>query len=206
MPKTPVDYAQTAIYKIVCKDLAVKDMYVGSTTSIVKRRFSHKSRCANPAASQYNYKVYQCIRKTGGWSNWELVLVESFPCTTGEEQRMRERHWLEVLGANLNSMSPIVTEIVVKPNRKFIETEYIKAAYGHDNGNISFNIWFATTFNSGQELNVSKREVDKLITMDALAFRRELERSHVEFTYESQERLTIDGVREKGFYHGFGLK
>ena len=42
MPKKNIDYSKTIIYKIVCKDLAVKDVYVGSTTHFINRKYGHK--------------------------------------------------------------------------------------------------------------------------------------------------------------------
>jgi hypothetical protein len=38
MPKTTIDYSKTVIYKIVCNDLDVKDIYIGSTTEFTKRK------------------------------------------------------------------------------------------------------------------------------------------------------------------------
>ena len=35
------------IYKIVCKDVAVKEIYVGSTTNLKVRKCAHKSSCNN---------------------------------------------------------------------------------------------------------------------------------------------------------------
>jgi hypothetical protein len=32
MPKQPMDYSKTIVYKICCKDVDVKDVYVGHTT------------------------------------------------------------------------------------------------------------------------------------------------------------------------------
>ena len=94
MPKTAIDYSHTVIYKIVCKDLAVSYVYVGSTTNLIKRRQAHKSSCNNPKARNYSFKVYETIRGNGGWDNWEVVLVESYPdCTSSEEDRKREREW-----------------------------------------------------------------------------------------------------------------
>lgn len=33
MPRTAIDYLKTIIYKIVCNDLNVKDVYVGGTSN-----------------------------------------------------------------------------------------------------------------------------------------------------------------------------
>ena len=42
MPKTPIDYTKTVIYKIVCLDLDIKDSCVGSTTSFIKREYNQE--------------------------------------------------------------------------------------------------------------------------------------------------------------------
>ena len=46
MPRTPIDYSKSVIYKIqhLEKDELV---YVGSTTNFVKRKNKHKSCCKN---------------------------------------------------------------------------------------------------------------------------------------------------------------
>ena len=38
MPKENIDYSKTIIYKIVCKDINIKDCYVGSTTNFTNRK------------------------------------------------------------------------------------------------------------------------------------------------------------------------
>ena len=47
MPKTEIDYSNTIIYKIVCKDQNIKDIYVGHTTNFVQRKHAHKQNCNN---------------------------------------------------------------------------------------------------------------------------------------------------------------
>jgi predicted GIY-YIG superfamily endonuclease len=63
MPRTPINYQNTVIYKIVCNDLNIKDLYVGHTTDFTKRKCCHKTRCGNINGKHYNYKVYDYIRK-----------------------------------------------------------------------------------------------------------------------------------------------
>jgi hypothetical protein len=198
MPKTDINYTRTSIYKIVCKDLDVKEIYVGSTTNIVQRRFSHASQCMNPKSGAYNYKVYQCIRKLGGWENWNLVLVEHFPCASSEEQRMRERHWIEILGATMNSNNPI------KKDLKIVQKQTIQVI-NICHGKIDFPAWFASTFTIGKDLKCPKQKVDSA-TMQRTSFIDQLKRAGIEFSYASQERKTIDGIPYKGFYYGFELK
>ena len=73
MPKTPIDYSKTIIYKIVCKDLNVKDVYVGHTTDFIRRKRQHNSVCNCETSLRHNLKVYQLIRDSGGWENWSMI-------------------------------------------------------------------------------------------------------------------------------------
>ena len=45
MPKNNINYSNTIIYKIVCIDLNIKDLYIGSTTDSYNRKSNHKSKC-----------------------------------------------------------------------------------------------------------------------------------------------------------------
>ena len=106
MPAREIDYSKTIIYKIVCNDLAITDLYVGSTTHFTRRKNEHKCRC-NGGTKKSEYTIYQTIRNNGGWLNWSMVQIEVFPCANGNESRARERYWYEQLNANLNMLCPI---------------------------------------------------------------------------------------------------
>jgi len=109
MPKIAIDYSKTIIYKLVCNDLTVTDLYVGHTTNFTKRKNSHKSRCCNVNTIEYNYKVYQTIRENGGWDNWNMVQIEEFCCNNKIEACARERYWYEQLKGTLNIVYPART-------------------------------------------------------------------------------------------------
>jgi hypothetical protein len=107
MPKKAIDYSKIVIYKIVCNDLNIKDVYVGSTTDFRKRKNQHKTNCCNVDGEKYNLKVYQMIRANGGWYNWTMIEIEKYTtCLDGNEARARERHWIELLSANMNIQVP----------------------------------------------------------------------------------------------------
>ena len=125
MPKQIMDFSKTVIYKICCKDLSVKDVYVGSTTCIVKRRYEHKNTCANENRKAYNLQIYRFIRDHGGFENWDVIVVEQYPCENSEQKRTRERHWMETLGATLNSNRAIITEQEVKEEMKVYYTDHV---------------------------------------------------------------------------------
>jgi len=103
MPRTAVDYSKTIIYKIVCNDLNVKDVYVGGTSNFRIRKNKHKSCCT----TKKTYKIYQIIRDNGGWENWTMLEIEKFPCKDKNESRTRERYWCEQLKSTLNTIVPI---------------------------------------------------------------------------------------------------
>ena len=110
MPKTILDYSKTIMYKIVCKDLNVKDCYVGHTTDMTKRKCCHKHVCNNEKNKDHNLKIYKIIRENGGWDNWTMVLVETFPCKDKHEACRREREVFEELDAKMNTLRPYITQ------------------------------------------------------------------------------------------------
>ena len=59
MPKKNIDYSKTIIYKIVCKDINIKDCYVGSTTDFIRRKNRHKlnSKRNNSESELYVHDV-----------------------------------------------------------------------------------------------------------------------------------------------------
>jgi len=116
MPIT--DYSKTVMYKFVCNDLTVKDCYVGHTTDMTKRKCQHKSDCNNEQGKHHNLKIYQIIRKNGGWSNWSMILIEEFPCKNKPEACKRERELYKELDAKMNMSLPYITQEELKQNKK----------------------------------------------------------------------------------------
>ncbi len=107
MPRTPVDYSKTIIYKLVHKDdFNDENIYIGSTTSFKHRKQGHKNGCNNPNSKDYNQKKYQYIRENGGWNDWCMIEIEKFNCNDFNEATARERYWLKDLKATLNTIEP----------------------------------------------------------------------------------------------------
>ena len=106
MPRLPIDYSKTIIYKICCNDVNIKEVYVGHTTDLTRRRQQHKENCNNEKRKEYNQYKYQFIRENGGWENWSLVPVEEFSCENVNQATIRERYWFERLEASLNIKVP----------------------------------------------------------------------------------------------------
>lgn len=106
MPKVPVDYSDTRMYKIVCNDLNVKYTYVGHTTNFNKRKYQHKTCFNNENIKNHNVKLYNAIREFGGWDSWSMIEIEKYPCNDRQEAVARERFWYEHLNADLNVQVP----------------------------------------------------------------------------------------------------
>ena len=104
MPKTDIDYGNTIIYKIYCKDTNIKDLYVGHTTNFVQRKYAHKM-CV--ISNYENSKLYKVIRENGGWENWTMDIVDFFNCNNQYEARIKEQQYFISLHANLNTLEPI---------------------------------------------------------------------------------------------------
>ena len=126
MPKLPMDYSKSIIYKIVCKNPEIKDCYVGSTTNYDKRKWNHKYDCNNEKSKNYNYNIYKFIRDNGNWENFDMIIIEKFKCNDKLELHQRERYWLENLKASLNSKIPTRTDKEYREDNKDKINEYNK--------------------------------------------------------------------------------
>ena len=111
MPLKEINYDETHFYRIVCKDLHIKDCYVGHTTDFYSRKCRHKSNCNNTNQEHYSLYVYEFIRANGGWDNWDMILVKTEKCSNELEARSKERGYIEMFQASLNSIKrPYVPE------------------------------------------------------------------------------------------------
>jgi hypothetical protein len=106
MPKVPMNYANTIIYKLCCNDVNITDIYVGHTTNFTQRKRRHKCNCCYDGNEHYNIYVYKYIREKGGWDDWSMVVIEKYPCVDKNEAEKRERYWIELLQAKLNKYIP----------------------------------------------------------------------------------------------------
>jgi len=90
----------------VCNDLNVRHTYVGSTENFTIRKSAHKSKSNNPKYS--HMKIYATMASNGGWSNWEMVLIETRGFETRLEAKQLERFHYEQLNREfaLNMIFP----------------------------------------------------------------------------------------------------
>ena len=119
-----IELDHCVIYKIRCKDEAITDLYIGHTFNYPRRVTNHKNHCSNHN-SKYNNKLYQTIRSTGGINNWKFEIVETYTeCKSIDDARNRERYYIELLHANLNSYRPIRTLDEKKEYNKQYHKDY----------------------------------------------------------------------------------
>jgi len=133
MPKIEIDYSNTIIYKITCKDPSIKDVYVGHTTNFVQRKHAHKQCCKNDKASNYKCKLYDVIRNNGGWENWNMEIINFFNCHDHYEARQKEQEYFILLNATLNSIEPMPKP---KPKEMIVPKTIIKQTFYCDICNI----------------------------------------------------------------------
>jgi group I intron endonuclease len=115
-----MDYANGKIYKITnCVD---NEVYVGSTTQSLSRRFSkHKIDC-----NKRNNNIHTHFDKIG-IHNFCISLLENYPCTTKSELLLREGHYIREL-ATLNA------RIEGRTNKEYYQDNKEKIAeYYQDN-------------------------------------------------------------------------
>ena len=137
MPRTNIDYSKTIIYKLCCKDLDIKELYVGHTTDMRRRKTEHKSKCNNEKSENYNLNVYQFIRANGGFENFDMIEVQRYNAIDGYDAKKKERYWIDELKASLNCKLPTRTkeqweednkEKIKKQDKEYYENnlEYFK--------------------------------------------------------------------------------
>ena len=98
-------YQNTVIYKISCKDNSISNCYVGHTTNFQLRKQWHYWN-----SILKSNKLYDFIAKNGGFDNFDMVMLERYPCENIQTARQRERYWIDKLHANLNSCLPSRTK------------------------------------------------------------------------------------------------
>lgn len=120
------NYTKTQIYKIVSKDSNITNFYIGSTTNWTKRKQSHKYRCNVVNNKKYNYQIYQIMRDNGGFDNFNMILVEDYPCENKREAEKREQYWKDIMKPDLNTKNAFTIENNIKLNPKEFHKEHYK--------------------------------------------------------------------------------
>jgi len=139
MTKNKIQYSKNLNYKIVCKNQKITDLYVGRTTDFTNRKYLHKCDC-NRIKTQH-LPLYKCINENGGWNNWDMILIEQFPCNNGTEARQREHQLSRELNSNLNKNKCIITDlnnnpIIMDDNLNYKERNKLMSKFRHNTNHL----------------------------------------------------------------------
>ena len=88
-----MDYKNGKIYRLVCN--VSGKQYIGSTTqSLTKRLWCHKNHFKSWKDGKHDYvKAFQIIEN----DDYDIILIEDYPCQSKNELERRERYWIETL-------------------------------------------------------------------------------------------------------------
>lgn len=99
------NYGTGKIYKFVCN--VTQQIYIGSTThTLSKRLSSHISNYVQYLKGEKNYITAYIIIEN---NDFEMSLIEDYPCETKDQLLMREREWIEQYPECVNKCCPIRT-------------------------------------------------------------------------------------------------
>jgi len=104
-----LEFTKAYIYKIYCKDINIKDSYIGSTNNFKRRYYTHKNNSTNIKTKKYNYKVYKFIRDNGGWNNFNIDILFIVNVSSKLELQKIERRSIQFLKPTLNVQIPLRT-------------------------------------------------------------------------------------------------
>ena len=99
------------------------DIYIGSTSCPLGKRFTHHKHCAgNPSRLKYygGSKLYKKMREFGV-QHRKIVPLLTFACDRNTIAEF-EQEWVKAIGADLNTVSPIDKDLVQRRNM----SEYFK--------------------------------------------------------------------------------
>ena len=141
------NYTKCLMYKLIC-DEDPTFLYIGHTTNWTKRKALHKSECV----IYPHRKVYQKIRKLGGWENIKMIWIEDYPCNNNREGEAREQYWMDTLKSNMNTIRAFLTE----EQRKEEAKEYHKESY--ENNKEAVLEYQKEYYEANKEAIISKRQ------------------------------------------------
>jgi len=123
MPRTPIDYSKTIIYKIQ----HIEDenlLYIGHTTEFTKRKSSHKRYTNAEGYKEYQRLVYKMIRDNGNWEMFNMIEIKKFACNNRREAEAEEDRIMRELKATMNMNRAFLTSEEVKVYKKEWKEEH----------------------------------------------------------------------------------
>jgi hypothetical protein len=96
-------YQRSKIYKLVCDIPEITSIYIGHTQQklLCSRMGEHRRNAKNETKKS---KLYTTMREIG-IDNWQIHLIENWPCISIDDARKREQYWIELLKPDLNMIA-----------------------------------------------------------------------------------------------------
>ncbi len=115
------NYQNAKIYRII--DNTNGNVYIGSTTSqLCNRLAEHASGYKRHLKGQYAYTASFQIIANG---DYDIVLIEEFPCDNRDQLHQRERYWIENTDCiNIHRRVGIMNEIGFEQYHKQYKQQY----------------------------------------------------------------------------------
>jgi hypothetical protein len=123
------DYSKGKTYRVNCK-CGCNKVYVGSTIQTLRQR-------KNKHRADFNQYTRQNLRSDGSYlapcitvfeilehNDYEIVLIEDYPCNNAKELKYRERYWFENITC-VNKVCPIRSKDEIKTLQKEYNKENI---------------------------------------------------------------------------------
>lgn len=98
------------IYKLYCKDPSVKEVYIGKTVDLKRRKREHKEACTTETHRRHNLNVYVFIRAHGGFLNWDFVVLDKLFGLKRDAEKLETKYMELTWSQNLNVNRSFVTE------------------------------------------------------------------------------------------------
>ena len=95
-------YNKFCIYIIKNKNILLKEIYIGSTKNFSSRKSQHKKNTYNKRKKSYHRRLYRYIREHGGWDNFDMEILEYYPCDTIKEGQCIEFDYIDQMKPELN--------------------------------------------------------------------------------------------------------
>ena len=102
MPRKYTDYSKTYVYLLTCKTPTVSDAYISYTTNLTQRKYKHKRETLDLS---YQSKLYDSIRKNGGWTNWKCIILGECACSNENQAKEQASLYIFKMKPNLNDDS-----------------------------------------------------------------------------------------------------
>lgn len=115
-------------YEIKCRDETITDTYIGYT-----KNFNSYKKQQNYLSKNNTNKIYTYIRENGGWSNWDMVIINEQQFLHESQARYYKMSLIEQRKATLNMDITYLTPILcISTSKKLLkQRQLFSKIYGN---------------------------------------------------------------------------